>query len=789
MTYRYRRFIACAAIQMAVILLAPVLYAQSWQWGRTAGGPSVDITTGIGLDGAGNSYIVGTFDKTITFNTTVLDNGGRVGLFIAKYNPSGVLQWVVKGAGSGDFAQPSIAVGSNGEGYVAGSFSGTVSIGLPVLNSVGDFDMFLLRFDAAGDIKWARRGGGPEADFATGVALDTIVGDCLVTGTFRGTATFDTLGVTSAGLSDVFVAKYDFLGELKWLARNGSSNEDNAVSIAVNQAGSPYIIGHFKGDSLFGDTTGAWMHAGSTIFLAKYSSAGIFQWAKRAGGLSNDWVGHLSVDRFGSSYITGAFADSARFGDTVLKSAGGTDFFVAKYDGLGSPRWVRQGGGRGNDSGFAVTIDELGNTYITGMFRDTARVGDTVIYGNGNGDIFVAKYDGTGQFQWARSHGGSGLDQGRVIAIDKNAELRVGGIYSSSLAFGSTTITPVGQMDVFFAKLGIDPSITTEPISGSPFCAGTSIGVPFVINGIFDSENTFTAQLSDSAGSFASPMVIGSVQGTTSNVISGMVPLTITRGNRFRIRVVSNNPPLVGSDNGNDLVFNTAPMPTITVGGPLTICQGTAVMLDAGEGFTSYQWSNGAGTRTIAVSQEGSYSVTVANNDGCTGTSAPVTVVTKPAPAKPTITLTGMVLESSPADAYQWLRDNVVIDGATSRRYTADVTGNYAVRIFNTEGCTSVSDERSVTVAGVSGEMARGVVRVYPQPTSGEFTVELPVVGQRMVQLIVRNMVGEEVLRYNDESSGEHYRRVVDLRGAAPGMYFIEIESGTRRWTQEILKR
>lgn len=789
MLYHHRLIAAIATILLAGMMAAPMLQAQSWQWARNAGGPHQDLITSMGLDDAGNSYVAGTFDKRITFGATTLDNGARVGLFIAKYNAAGVLLWVVQGTGSGDFLTPAIAVDKMGNSYVSGGFSGNISFGVHTLNSVGSSDMFVVRLDSAGIVQWARRGGGTEPDAAAGVAIDSVLGDCIVVGSFQGTATFDTLEVTSVGGKDIFAARYDSFGEVKWAVSKGSPEDDVARAVAVNQAGSFYVAGDFFGLSLFGNTTGSDGFTGQNIFLSKFNTNGVFQWAVREGGPGDDHLYNLAVDLFGNSYLTGTFTDQARFGDTTLTSFGGDDIFMAKFDGTGTRRWVVQGGGKGADTGFAVTVDNLGTTCFTGRFQDSAWIGGVQVADSGNGDIFVIMISGPGEVQWVRTHGGPNADKGTCVAITRRAEVLVGGMYSSAIRFGPSELAHAGGGDIFFGKLGEDPTIVTGSISGSPFCAGNPLGIPFSITGVFNNDNVFTAQLSDSSGSFTSPTVLGTRNGVGDDVITGTVPSTIDPGNRYRIRVISSSPAVIGTDNGVNLVVFGAPSPSISVGGPLAVCQGSSVQLDAGEGYASYQWSTGAPTRMINVTEPGEYYVTVANAAGCTGTSQSVTVTRRPSPAKPTIERNGAVLESSVADAYQWLRNDEVISGATDRRYTPVESGDYRVRVTNLEGCSATSDPVPVMIAGVYDETTAEELRLYPQPTAGAFTVELGMTTVREVLLVVRNGVGGEVLRELSGATGAPYRRSVDLAGQPAGVYYVEISSGSRRWSGQIVKR
>ncbi|MCS6916304.1 MAG: fibronectin type III domain-containing protein [Chitinophagales bacterium] len=105
-------------------------------------------------------------------------------------------------------------------------------------------------------------------------------------------------------------------------------------------------------------------------------------------------------------------------------------------------------------------------------------------------------------------------------------------------------------------------SISTGTISGSPFCGGAGISVPFTVSGTFNSGNVFSAQLSDHKGSFANPVVIGTLAGTGSGTISAVLPLGSKSGTKYRIRVVSSSPAVTGTDNGKNLKINPKPKNT-----------------------------------------------------------------------------------------------------------------------------------------------------------------------------------------------------------------------------------
>jgi len=115
-------------------------------------------------------------------------------------------------------------------------------------------------------------------------------------------------------------------------------------------------------------------------------------------------------------------------------------------------------------------------------------------------------------------------------------------------------------------------TITTSPVVGSPFlfshsAPAANVSVAYVTSGTFNAGNVFTAQLSDASGSFAAPVSIGTLTATGNGTIAATIPSNTAAGTGYRIRVVSSNPAITGSDNGTDLVidqFHTSVSPATT---------------------------------------------------------------------------------------------------------------------------------------------------------------------------------------------------------------------------------
>ena len=150
------------------------------------------------------------------------------------------------------------------------------------------------------------------------------------------------------------------------------------------------------------------------VFITKYNSDGSYSWTKTFGGSGGDIGISIISDYQGNIFITGVFQDTVDFNPGGIAdnhtSNGGEDIFISRLNSDGSYGWTKTFGGSGDDRGYSITSDNLGNIYITGRFDNTVNfnpggVADNHI-SNGNDDAFITKYKPDGSYSWTKTFGG-----------------------------------------------------------------------------------------------------------------------------------------------------------------------------------------------------------------------------------------------------------------------------------------------------------------------------------------------------------------------------------------------
>lgn len=340
----------------------------SKQWSRQFGSTDNDFAFAVAVDGSGNVYVGGTTYGHIDGVPTTAESGA----FVAKYDSAGSRQWVRQIESNGVNMVRSLAVDAAGDVIAVGYTTGN----LFALYAGGSSDVFLMKLDSAGRLKWGQQFGTASADNAGGVAVDAQGHVFLAGYTFGGS--------TNAGSADALVAKYDADGVLQWMRQFGTGGLDVAAGVAIGPAGSLFVAGRTAA-SFAGET-----HAGGLdAFVARLDVSGQLQWVRLIGSSGDEMARGLAVDATGNVVVVGETKGS--LGSEA--PAGASDGFLAQFDQSGARRWLRQFGTPGDESVTSVGVDRGGNSFVAGQTLGSidgmANLGDS--------DLFLLKFapDGT----------------------------------------------------------------------------------------------------------------------------------------------------------------------------------------------------------------------------------------------------------------------------------------------------------------------------------------------------------------------------------------------------------
>lgn len=496
-----------AALLMLLLVLLPLTApAQAHQLEQVvlAGGSRNDAGNGLVIDAAGNRYLVGAFQDTATFgvgrSASQLRSRGGDDAFVTKYDAAGSLAWARQIGGQLVDIGRGVALGANDTLYVAGQFSTSVSFGNGVaLNSQGQGDGFLVRYDRDGTPQWAARIGSPTGDAAFAVA--PIGADVIVVGFFSGTATLSQANgaagatLTSAGASDIFVARYNAVGNLLWARQAGGSGNDVPRAVATDSAGELSVTGGFSSTATFG-SPGVSRQLTSVglddLFVARYGPGGELRWATQAGGAKADRGLGIALDQAGQSYVTGFFIEEAQFGERQLTGAG-SEILLAQLDRDGRFVQAVSAGGAGSDEGRGIAMAPNGTIYLTGRYQDVALFGEGANlrelrqrdrFSTTTIGVFTAAYDANFKpvfLEGAGFENDSGEQSGNAVASDAASRAHVTGIVQgrSNFGVGSTfhSERTAGQGDVFLVTYATGTPREVFYLSSSS--GGTVDGIGF----------------------------------------------------------------------------------------------------------------------------------------------------------------------------------------------------------------------------------------------------------------------------------------------------------------------
>ncbi|OJJ21264.1 hypothetical protein BKI52_11915 [marine bacterium AO1-C] len=841
----------CATVQTLTSEKIPITITEvpQYNWAQVIqGGGRQDQALDVTTDQQGNVYLTGYVSSTaLDFdpaagNTTYTHHGSR-DIFVAKYDKNGVYQWVqVIGGTSNDVAN-AIAVDDHGNVFITGYFeSSSINFdpsGVATsLNSKGFRDLFLAKYNSNGEYQWAWNiGGGFEE--AKHVTTDN-EGNVIITGSFfdfMNNIDFDPATATSTKLTykggfDGFVAKYNTNGTLQWAHSIGGSDNDWGYGVATNQENKVYLTGSYKGTVNFGATS--LTSAGNEdIFVLKYDKNGIQQWVQGIGGTEIDLGTDLVVDANGQVIVAGTFKGTAvdfdpGAGSLLLNSAGAEDGFLLQLNTNGELQWAKSLGGTGQESNLRIAVDVLNNVVVTGTTQSGTLdfdpgTGDTKSTISGTQDLFLVKYNVSGEYKWGYLLGASGEEPESNIAIDQYAIYLSGSTTSQGVDFDlgvgvASKSAASSQKDILVAKYCQTP-ISAGNISGNNAVCATQ-GV-----------QTYSIAAIEGATSYQWTLPTGTI--IVSGEHTSAITIDLSNASSGNITVKGVNTCGVGE--AASLFVNVSqvltPSATITASAN-NVCTNmvvtfTSTLTNVGASPT-YQWqingidiagANADTYQTSSLQNGDKVTLKITTSLSCVATSnttsneilmlinvpqTPVITITSNAPndsiaSGQSITFSASTVNVGSNPTYQWQVNGQNMLDATAATFTSDTLSNQdtiTVIVTTTETCVDTNQAisnkiilkvNSGTTTALPTKPTQATLLVYPNPSTERLKLQFAGKVPQSIQLEVYDISGKLVTRSTGAITNGTFELYV--RPLAEGNYLLKIYVGDDVLLRRFAKR
>jgi len=480
-------------------------------WEQNLGGSRA---WGTAVDDAGNAYVAGSLDV----------NSDGAGELLAKYAADGTRLWALAYSGFWSNTTSRVTTDEAGNVYLAGRFSGTLTVGGKSATAAGSFDAAVAKIASDGTVLWLQSFGGTADDAARAIVSD---GESVfVTGYFEGATA---VGTSVSGTRDGYAAKLDAddgsLVASFAFGGAGGTQVDMGDSIALDGAGGVYVGGRFEGTSAFGSQTVTSVGGSDAAVFRLDGSLGL-AWLRQMGGDSAfagaEAAWGLAVappaddGEPGRVYVTGGLDGNGQFGSQPTGSSGGFDAFLTCLDADGQFLWTKTWGGASGDLGRGLDVSDAGEVYVVGGFEGTADfdpgVGSlTLTAAGGSRDGFILKLDADGNYQAVWQIAGSGSwAEANGVAVDGGGSVYAVGYVNGPTAFPSGGSFSTVDDDVFLMRL--DPNART--IRGAVYndadgngargaeagIAGRTVFIDADGDGVFDAGEA--SAVTDAAGSY-----------------------------------------------------------------------------------------------------------------------------------------------------------------------------------------------------------------------------------------------------------------------------------------------
>ncbi len=412
---------------------------------KSFGGDLNQAVSSIALDSMGNYYVAGTFAGSMDLGAGALTSAGKTDVFVGKWNAGGQLQWAKRFGNASDQNVRGIAVDPQGNVYITGSFLGQIDFGGGALvqNGCCFEDIYIAKFDTNGTYLWAKDFGDDGWQKSYAIAADA--NGVVIAGSFQQALDLGggALQAMGGGTFDLFVAKFSLAGGHLWSKGYGDDADQAAWDLALDGTGNVYVSGNAKGTIDFGKGAHSSMTVDGSAVVAKLDPSGGTVWSGLFGDSATAYA--IDADAAGGFAVTGAFKGMIDFGGEKLAGGSSADsVFVARFDAQNKHKWSKVFG-TASTQGNAIAVDTKGKVWLGGLFQQSVNFGGLKLTSAGSFDAFLVKFDTAGCHVWSKAFGNEQYQGVVDIAADASGNAAVVGNFSGSIDLGGGALTATGD--------------------------------------------------------------------------------------------------------------------------------------------------------------------------------------------------------------------------------------------------------------------------------------------------------------------------------------------------------
>lgn len=447
-------------IHLLIYLLVPLVWLNCYtqnnissKWLINSIGDNWDVVSDQAIDKDGNIYLAGNFTSDIEIGENPTKLTGDFCFYISKVTSEGDVDWIKQISATKLCIINSISIDSSGPIYLCGNFKGELNFeGIQLISEMKK-NAFILKLDTTGNASWGKQIDGIFRNKNIFISTDS-QNNLFFTGSFSGELVIIDQSFRSKNFTDILLVKFNRDGEiLNKIILTGKA-DDFVNDITTNQKNEVILTGSFEKDLIFFDQN-LKSKGNKDAFLLRLDNKLNLMNIHQIGGAYNDYGKALSVDWNNNLLLVGSFTNKVYLiNGHVLESNGKLDVFLIKLENTGKILWGKGFGGPANDYVSSVSTNSIGNIFITGSYHSHISIENRKIESKEfSKDVFLAKYDSQGIFQFMETIGNGNHDFGRILSLGIDDYIYLSGNYSNFLEVCEKESKSSESEEFFLTKL------------------------------------------------------------------------------------------------------------------------------------------------------------------------------------------------------------------------------------------------------------------------------------------------------------------------------------------------